>query len=334
MRPILLQGHERSLTQIKFNAEGDLLFSCSKDHVINVWFTHNGERLGTYDGHNGTVWTVDVDSSSRFLVSGSADNEMRLWEVSTGKCLYKWEFPTAVKRVAFNEDDDQVVCITEQRMGYQGAIRVFNINRTGDGTKQSKEPVHMFNPIGSKATVCAFSYVPGIIVTGHESGKVALFDMKTGDEINSNERAHGDVVTDLQMSPDRTYFITSSKDKSARIHETKSLTVLKTYTTETPLNSASITPKKPYVILGGGQEAMNVTTTSARQGKFEARFWHKVFEEEVGRVKGHFGPLNTIAVHPRGEMFASGGEDGFVRVHHFDESYFRAKPYGDIEISE
>lgn len=60
-RPISVLGHERSLTQIKFNKEGDLLFSCSKDHIINVWFSHNGERLGTYDGHNGTVWTIDVD---------------------------------------------------------------------------------------------------------------------------------------------------------------------------------------------------------------------------------------------------------------------------------
>jgi translation initiation factor 3 subunit I len=47
------------------------------------------------------------------------------------------------------------------------------------------------------------------------------------------------------------------------------------------------------ILLGGGQEAMSVTTTSLRQGKFETRFWHKVFEEEVGRVKGHFGPINT-----------------------------------------
>jgi len=39
---------------------------------------------------------------------------------------------------------------------------------------------------------------------------------------------------------------------------------------------------------------MTVTTTSLRQGKFETRFWHKVFEEEVGRVKGHFGPINTF----------------------------------------
>lgn len=41
------------------------------------------------------------------------------------------------------------------------------------------------------------------------------------------------------------------------------------------------------MILGGGQDAMSVTTTSQRAGKFESRFWHKIFEEEVGRVKGH-----------------------------------------------
>ena len=57
---------ERAVPPIetKYNAEGDLLFSCSKDHVINAWYSHNGERLGTYDGHNGTVWTVDVDCTS------------------------------------------------------------------------------------------------------------------------------------------------------------------------------------------------------------------------------------------------------------------------------
>jgi translation initiation factor 3 subunit I len=172
------------------------------------------------------------------MMSGAADNTLRLWSVSTGKCLFTWEFPTAVKRVAFSQDDQQVVCITEQRMGHQCAIRVFNVNREGDGTNrtlglsrwglrmlnsliyhivESREPEYMFNPVGSKATVCAFAYMPGIIVTGHESGKVALFDYKTGDEVENNERAHMDVVTDLQLSPDRTYFITSSKDKTARV---------------------------------------------------------------------------------------------------------------------
>ncbi len=75
----------------------------------------------------------------------------------------------------------------------------------------------MFNPIGSKATVCAFTLVPNIIITGHESGKVALFNYTTGEEVENNERAHSDVVTDLQLSKDRTYCITASKDKCARV---------------------------------------------------------------------------------------------------------------------
>lgn len=82
---------------------------------------------------------------------------------------------------------------------------------------ESREPEHMFHPVGSKATVCAFTYTPNLVLTGHESGKVALFDVTSGTEVANNERAHMDTVTDLQLAPDRSYFLTSSKDKTARV---------------------------------------------------------------------------------------------------------------------
>jgi translation initiation factor 3 subunit I len=146
---------------------------------------------------------------------------------------------------------------------------------------------------------------------------------QTGELLDSIEAHEPDMmVTDLQWSPDRTYFATSSKDKTAKLIAVDDLNILKSYVADTPLNSAAITPVKDYVILGGGQAAMDVTTTSARQGKFEARFYHKIFEEEVGRVRGHFGPLNYVAVDPNGKSYASGGEDGYVRLHHFDKGYF------------
>ena len=68
---------------------------------------------------------------------------MKLWEVATGKCLYTWEFPTAVKRVAFSEDDSQIVCVTEQRMGYQCAIRIFRVNRDEDGREREYPSSYM-----------------------------------------------------------------------------------------------------------------------------------------------------------------------------------------------
>lgn len=76
------------------------------------------------------------------------------------------------------------------------------------------------------------------------------------------------------------------------------------------------------VVLGGGQDAMDVTTTSAKHGKFDARFFHLVFEEEFARLKGHFGPINSVAFHPNGRVLSTGGEDGYIRINTLDQSYF------------
>ncbi|KAJ5692531.1 Eukaryotic translation initiation factor 3 subunit I [Penicillium macrosclerotiorum] len=327
MRPILLSGHERSLNQIKFNKDGDLIFSVSKDKVVCAWWSANGERLGTYSGHQGAIWTVDVSPNTVLLATGSADNTVRLWNIKTGECVKTWDFPTAVKRVAFSPDGSKLLAVTEKRMGFLGTIAVFDI-AYGDGNLgglevQAEEPSLRITCTESKATVAGWSYLAKYIIAAHEDGSVSQYDPKTGDQVK-NIQAHefDHQINDLQFSPDRTYFITASKDKSAKLISASNLEILKTYIADTPLNSASITAKKDYVILGGGQAAMDVTTTSARQGKFEARFYHKVFEDEIGRVRGHFGPLNTIDVHPAGTAYASGGEDGYVRVHHFDKSYF------------
>ena len=93
------------------------------------------------------------------------------------------------------------------------------------------------------------------------------------------------------------------------------------YRTEKPVNSAAISPLRDHVLLGGGQEAVDAALYS-KSGKFEARFFHLIFEEEFGRVRDHFGPINNVAFHPDGKSYSSGGEDGFIRVHYFDQSYF------------
>ncbi|KAK9447886.1 WD40-repeat-containing domain protein [Limtongia smithiae] len=320
MRPIILKGHERPLTQLKYNREGDLLFTTARDKIVNVYDSHNGERLGTYSGHQGAVFSVDVDPTSTVIATGSGDNTVRLWDVRTGKCVHVWKFNASAKFVQFNEDGNLLLVVTEQHMGQQGTIHVFDVVCDVEA-KQSEEPAFKFVCGESKFTVAGWSYLSRYIITGHLDGSVAKYDAKSGELVKSVD-VHEKEVTDLQFAPDLTYFITASKDKTAKILDTDNLNIMKTYASDSSLNTAAITPLKDYVILGGGQDAKDVTTTSARQGKFEARFYHKIFEDEIGRVRGHFGPLNNIVVHPAGTGFASGSEDGYVRVHHFDKSYF------------
>lgn len=31
-----------------------------QDSNINLWWTDNGVRAGSFDGHNGVVWTCDI----------------------------------------------------------------------------------------------------------------------------------------------------------------------------------------------------------------------------------------------------------------------------------
>lgn len=49
--------------------------------------------------------------------------------------------------------------------------------------------------------------------------------------------------------------------------------------------------------------------------------------------KGHFGPINVIGINPNGRSYASGGEDGYIRLHHFDQDYLeKTDPVPEEEI--
>jgi translation initiation factor 3 subunit I len=323
--PILLHSHTRSLTKIIFNSTGDLLFTASKDSVPNVWRSHNGERLGSFHGHEGVVWSMAVSEDSEKFVSGSGDNTARVWAVNGGKQIGRIDTETAVRAVALAQGDRFLAIVTDATMRKSAKVLVYEfpslklvctIDCGGDDTV--------------KPTVVAFSDCNEFIVTGHQDGSLCLWDWASGTDAESSpitspskkSQVHSDVIRDLQMSQDRSYFITASRDNTAKIIDTLSLAVLKTFKTERPVNSAAISPLRNEVVVAGGQEALHVTTTSSRAGQFEARFFHQIYENEIGRVKGHFGPINTLAYNPTGLGYASGSEDGYVRLHHFDQDYF------------
>lgn len=78
MHPLSLKGHDRALTRVRINRDGDLLFSSGKDKSSSVWYMENGERIGTYDGHNGVIWDLDVSWDTKHLCSASGDDSIKV----------------------------------------------------------------------------------------------------------------------------------------------------------------------------------------------------------------------------------------------------------------
>jgi translation initiation factor 3 subunit I len=335
MRPILLKGHERSITYVSFNYDGDLLFTASKDNVPTVWSATSGERLGTYVGHQGAVWDMDCDKFSERLLTASADASVKMWNVENGEELATFSVRGPARGVAWADGSQSFAVISDPFMDNEALISIFDTpadKRSSPGLSNtipnyaSKPRLEIELPKETKvkATNVVFLNLNEALFVTFDDGSIRLYDPVNGDMLDSIQ-PHSKKINRVSFNREKTLFITSSADFTAKLYDVVSLEHLKTYPTERPVNDAVISPNKEHILLGGGQEAMSVTTTSGRAGKFETRFFHLVYEEEFGIVKGHFGPINALAINPDGRSYASGAEDGYVRLHFFDQSYLNMK---------
>jgi translation initiation factor 3 subunit I len=317
MRPLLLKGHERSITDLKYNREGDLLWTTSKHPSFAVWYASNGERLGTYDGHTGAVWSVDIDRHTERVITGSADNSARMWVAETGKEMYSWPHKAPVRSVNYAVGEKQFLSVTDQVLGYKPTVYVWDL------AQRSNKPVIEF--IGrneAKLLQAMWSPQNDYIFTANEDGTIRVYDVRKNGEQLHVINEHTKAVMQISYSKDHLFFVSASKDGTAKLFDTQTFKCLKVYNTGRPVNTACISPLKEEVITGGGQSAESVTTTRVDSSQFKVRFWHMIYEEELGSIAGHFGPVNVVSFSPDGEGFASGGEDGYIRLHHFDPDYF------------
>lgn len=62
-----------------------------------------------------------------------------------------------------------------------------------------------------------------------------------------HQQIHKGQIMDMQFAKDGTHFITASRDFSAKLLDTRTFEVLKTYQTERPCNSAAISPIYDHV---------------------------------------------------------------------------------------
>ena len=83
---------------------------------------------------------------------------------------------------------------------------------------------------------------------------------------------------------------------------------------------------KYHIIVGGGQDDREVTQTSKKAGGFEMKLFNFITQEEIAILTGHFGPVHYVSFSPDGMKFASGSQDGMVRLHFFSyKQYFSSK---------
>lgn len=60
----------------------------------------------SYEGHTARIRSISVHPSGLYALSGSDDQTVRLWEVSTGRFLFLWQFGAVIHVVEWNPNRD------------------------------------------------------------------------------------------------------------------------------------------------------------------------------------------------------------------------------------
>jgi len=285
--------------------------------------------LGTYEGHNGAVWDCDINWNSTLLATGSSDRTAKIWDLERGKVIHTMDHKAVIRSVNFSEGDYFLSVVQDSSFKATPTIFIYELPKDPfDSDAYARKPARALLSEEDKGEgkICdaLWTSLNREIIAGYSDGSVRKWNVENGVCI-SNKKEHSKGINSVQFSKDGTMFITASSDQTAKLWDTKTMTCLKTFQSDRPLNSAAISPSMKHVIMGGGQEAMNVTRTGHKSGHFEVDFYHMVFQEFLGSVKGHFGPVHTVSFSPDGKSFSSGSEDGYIRLHHFPSSYYDPK---------
>jgi WD40 repeat protein len=72
------------LNTVVFSADGKTLFSSIFESSIKQWDLRTGKVTRVLSGHQDGIYALTISPNGQYLVSGSSDGTIRVWQAATG----------------------------------------------------------------------------------------------------------------------------------------------------------------------------------------------------------------------------------------------------------
>ncbi len=278
-------------------------------------------------GHNSLVESVAWSPDGCYILSGSRDNSVRIWDADTGNLIRTFSGNNSgVSSVAWSPDGSKIlsgsrdnsVRIWDSDTG--NLIRtlsghnstVYSVAWSPDGSKilsgSSDKSVRIWDAdtgnlirtlSGHNSTVYSVVWSPdgSKILSGSSDNSVRIWDADTGDLINTLS-GHNFSVESVTWSPDGSKILSRSSDKSVRIWDADTGDLIRTLSGHN--SSVAWSPDGSKILSGSWDNSV--------------RIWEADTGNLIRTLSGNNSPVSSVAWSPDGSKILSGSWDNSVRI--------------------
>ncbi|WP_235656347.1 WD40 repeat domain-containing protein, partial [Fischerella thermalis] len=289
-------GHDKQATQevqelqnaLK-DALEDLEHKLEEGKDIYERKLENVSLVHTLTEHSGFVSSVAISPDGQTMVSGSCDDTIKIWCLSTGTlldCLTKHS--DGVNTVAISPDGKTLVSGSDDN-----TIKIWSLS-TGKLLRTLTEH-------SNSVMTVAISPDGQTLVSGSYDNTIKIWSLSTG-KLLRTLTGHSDWVRCVAISPDGQTLVSGSDDRTIKIWSLSTGKLLRTLTEEHScfVYSVAISPDGRTLASNGNYDD-SITIWRLSTGKLL-----RCLTDGVG--------VSTVAISPDGKTLVSGSCDGTIKI--------------------
>jgi eukaryotic-like serine/threonine-protein kinase len=329
----VLRGHASDVSELAFSADGRRLASASAgnyprrgDGSVRFWEVGPGADQRVLGGHTSYIYPVAYSPDGDWIVSGSWDKTVRIWDARTGEFCADLPHPSVVFTLAFGPDSCRLVtgCDEDEH------LRIWNL-----ATRKVRDIIE--GP-GHRLIGVAVSPDGARLAVNAMDRNLRILDIATHRVIASGKGSA------LAYSPDGRWLAGAGDDEKVLcLWEARTLRLTARFTGHTAgIMTVAFSPDGRRLVSAGGRDrTVRVWDMSTGQGRlleghsdevYAAVFhpggarvasagrdraiwlWDLATGQEVARLEGHANYVWSLAFSPDGTSLASGSGDSTVRL--------------------
>jgi WD40 repeat protein len=242
----------------------------------------------TLTGHSDSVLSAAYSSDSRYLVSGSGDNTIKIWEVAKGKELRTLTgHSSGVYSVVYSPDGRYLASGSGDN-----TIKIWEVAK--------EKELRTLTGHSSRSLSVVYSPDSRYLASGSIDNTIKIWEVATGKELRTLT-GHFSGVYSVVYSPDGRYLASASADNTIKIWEVATGKELRTLTGHSDsVWSVAYSPDGRYLASGNYDNTIKI--------------WEVATGKELRTLTGHSNSVPSVAYSPDGRYLASGSWDDTIKI--------------------